>query len=142
MENDENGEMAQMTPEQMAESLEAQTIAVNKAYMAQIKSILDFIEKLDKKPDKDRLRCANIISQLIGVLIGSIKGWQNWLNFNSMDNLLTLEEMLEITPKMMEVVKKWIEIDLMLTEAKTKDVEKDYEMKKAKKPKPSKQYVS
>jgi hypothetical protein len=138
-----NGELTQMTPEQLAERLEAQTIIINKAYMAQLKHTLDFIDELDKKPDKDRLRYANIIGQLIGILIGSIKGWQSWLNFNSMDSLLSLEEMSEIVPKMKKLVKEWIEIDLLITEVKTGNVEKSYEEKRTKKTKGSKTtYVS
>lgn len=140
---EEDGDMNQMSIEQITEQLEVQTIKINKAYMIQLTKTLEFIEELDKKPDKDRLRYANMISQLIGILIGSIKGWQSWMNFNSMDNLLSLEEMKEIVPKMKELVKEWVNIDLILTKAKTENVEKQYEAKqKVKKIKPSKPYVS
>jgi len=141
-ENDD--EIMQLTPEQVTEMIEAKTIQVNRAYIEQLKKTLEFIDELETKPDKDRLRYANIISQLIGVLIGSIKGWQSWLNFSSMDSLITLQELEEIVPKMKKLVKEWIEIDISITESKTKDVETKHEEMKAKRKasKPSKPYVS
>jgi hypothetical protein len=141
---EENNEEVQMTPEQMVEMIEAQTIKMNKAYMLNLRRALDFVEELDKKPDKDRLRNANIISQLIGILIVSIKGWQSWLNFNSMDSLLNSEEMNEIAMRMKKLVNEWIEIDLLVTEMKTGNIEKEYEEKKTKQKtsKLSRAYVS
>jgi len=143
MGEEENGEVIQMTSEQIAEMIEAETIQTNRQYIEQMKKALSFIDELEKKPDRDRLRYANMISQLIGIMIGSIKGWQNWLNFNSMDNLLSLKELEEIAPKIKELVKEWIEIDIAITESKTKDVEVKHEETKTKaKTKTSKQTKS
>jgi len=141
---EENDEIMQMTPEQIAEMIEAKTIQMNKAYIENLKKTLEFIDELETKPDKDRLRYANMISQLIGVLIGSIKGWQSWLNFATMDNLLSFKELEEIVPKMKKLVKEWIEIDISITESKTKDVETKHEETKAKRKasKQTKPYVS
>jgi len=134
----------QMTPEQIAELIEAQTIQANRQYLNNLKKALEFIDELEKKPEKDRLRYANIVLHLIGIMVGSIKGWQSWLNLNSMDSLLSLKELEEIVPKMEKLVKEWIEIDISITEAKTKDVEVQHEKTKAKRKasKPAKPYVS
>jgi len=143
MEEEEN-EIMTMTEEQRIELLEAKTIEINKIYIEQLKRTLEAIEEVDKKPDKDRLTYANMINHLVGVMVGSIQGWQKWCNLNSMDTLLSLDEMKDIEPKMKRLVKEWIEMDIDITKAKTADVEKEYEEKKVKQRKASKPkpYVS
>lgn len=142
-ENGEESEIMIMTKEQRTELLEAKTIEINKIYMEQLKQTLEAIEEVDKKPDKDRLTYANMINHLVGVLIGSIQGWQKWCNLNSMDTLLSLDEMKDIVPKMKRLVKEWIEMDIDITKIKTADIEKEYGEKKAKgKTSKPKSYVS
>jgi len=131
------------TREQMMEMIEAKTVEANRLYIKQLKQTLEFIEELDKKPDKDRLALANMINHLVGVLIGSIQGWQKWCNLNSMDTQLTLEELKDIVPKMKRLVKEWIKIDIAITEVKTEELAKKQEGKKAAKKKAqAKPYVS
>ena len=143
MGEEEENEIMAMTKEQQTELLEAKTIEINKIYMEQLKQTLEAIEEVDKKPDKDRLTYANMINHLVGVLIGSIQGWQKWCNLNSMDTLLSLDEMKDIVPRMKRLVKEWIEMDIDITKAKTADIEKEHGNKKVKeKVSKSKSYVS
>lgn len=144
MADEEENEIMTMTKEQQIELFEAKTIQINKIYMEQLKQTLEAIEEVDKKPDKDRLTYANMINHLIGVLLGSLHGWQKWCNLNSMDTLLTIDEMKDIVPKMKQLVKEWIEMDIIITKAKTDDIEKEMGKKKVKRKtsEPSKPYVS
>jgi len=141
-EEESEGNEIMLTKEQQTEIIEAKTIEVNKIYIQRLKDTLVAIDEVEKKPDKDRLTYANMINHLVGIMIGSIQGWQKWCNLNSMDSMLSLDEMKDIVPKMTRLVKEWIEIDIAITTIKTGDVEKDYEAKKAKRKKPSKDYVS
>lgn len=135
MEECENGNGVSLTQEQIMEIVEVKAIKANKIYIEQLKQTLNFIEEMDKNPDKDRLTYANIINHLIGILIGSIQGWQKWCNINSMDTLLSLDEMKNIVPKMRRLVEEWIEIDISITKTKTSDIEKKQEIKKREKKK-------
>lgn len=138
----ECGKTQILDEEQIIALQEQQMIAANTKYVETIKMLKRAIVKEDPK---DRLDYANAILSLILALNNSLKGWQSWLNLRSM-NILTLKEMKENYPKMKELVEKWLQIDIDITETKTKEIEKQHKArvkasKKAKK-KAKKPYIS
>jgi len=106
------------TEEEMKAFAELQIAEANKQYIKALKEHLKVIKELDPK---DRLDLAYAIWVIIVSMKGSIKGWDTWLNFRSM-NLISEKDMKKIASTMKELAMKWIQVDIDITQTKTDEL--------------------
>ena len=133
--------VANLTEEQLNALREQQTIKINKNYIKALKNAIEAIKKLDPK---DRLDYAVALSTLVNSVKGSLKGWEVWMDFRSMD-LLTKEEMEKVFLPMRKATIIWLKADKEITEAKTKEMETKHKKtakKLGKKKETKKHYVA
>jgi hypothetical protein len=105
-------------------------IFANKAYINQLKYIIKRIEETAKKKNKDRLDYAHMINETINVMFSSVKGWQKWANIRTMHDVMTDKELEKYAPKMFELAKAWVQMDIDITTGKIKEDEKKLKGKK------------
>jgi len=97
----------------------------------------EMIEELIKKIKdetlddcEDRLEMAKKLGRLVVILVKSVNGWQQWMNFETMD-AWTKEEFLNIYPKYKKAVIDFLKIDAEIT--KKKQAELDTKIEELKK---------
>lgn len=116
-------EQTEITQEEALELAKREGILRNKAYVKQMQDIIDFVENIEKEPKKDRLDYIYLLNQLLAVMSGSVKAWQQWSNIYNMQQAFSLKELEDLYPKIKAIAKAWIDLDIEITMKKTNEVE-------------------
>lgn len=82
------------------------------------------IKQLEKETiDKDdRLTMAKKLARLIVILMKSLEGWKQWMNFEVMDSI-TKKEFRELYPKLSKVIIEFLKIDAEISKKKEDEAE-------------------
>jgi len=108
-------------PDEALKYAKRKVAETNRRYIKMIEATLKFINELDPN---DRLGYAFAVQMVVSAMMGSLKGWEKWCNIKNM-NSIKLEEFQEIFPKMKALMEEWLNIDLAITMAKTREIEED-----------------
>lgn len=104
-----------------------------KKWHEMIEDVIKKIEADTLDDCKDRLEMAKMLDRLVVILVKSVNGWQQWMNFESMDTW-TEEEFRNIYPKYKKTVIDFLKIDAEITKKKQEELDAKIEklMKEAK----------
>lgn len=104
-----------------------------KKWHEMIEDVIKKIEADTLDDCKDRLEMAKMLGRLVVILVKSVNGWQQWMNFESMDTW-TEEEFRNIYPKYKKTVIDFLKIDAEITKKKQEELDAKIEklMKEAK----------
>lgn len=117
-------------------------ILVNKMYIQKLNYMVEEIEKVVNQKEKDRLDYAFIINECVKALFASTEGWKKWCDIRTMHIVMSEEELKEFAPRMFELMKKWIEIDVEITKRKIVENEKKLEKTSGESSRKKENYVS
>ena len=95
--------------------------------------ISDIITKLEKAKPKDRLDYAVEITNCLNGLMLSIHSWKSWLTNLKVLKSLTIEELKQIYPAMLETTIKFLNMDLEISKKKMVEVAVKHVSRKKKK---------
>jgi len=89
---------------------------LSKGWVQICQEILDQIEKLSEKKDKDRLDLVQSMRFSLYALHRSILGWLNWVNNPDIMASFKQEELDKMNERLVKYVQEFIEYDVEITE--------------------------
>lgn len=122
-----------------------QVIAMNKQYVKSLKVALEHLDNLSKKKNRDRLDYSLLLASMITLMMSSCQGWSKYCNVVKLNELFkTTEDIKKVVEKMLELVTKWVQIDIEVTtnEIKKMESKKTSSKKKRKSSKTKTTYVA
>jgi len=97
---------------------------LSSGWIRSCEKILERIKDFEKMKEKDRLEYVRSIRFMLGALQRSLLGWMQWINNPDVMTRFTEEELREMSKKITEFTRAFIEYDLEITK---KGIEKGLE---------------